>query len=194
MRDEEFIQYLKSENGVEFLMEAYFYGYIKEVTKTDEDGFQEVVLKLFETFKNFDFNNKNYDYINYYKLMICNWYKKYKSDNKTLASRRQLETINNIFKKDKNTLSEKENLALQNFNRLKNINSIDIQEYGKECYDTEYEIINNLEFENFISKLTEKEQDILDMKLRGYTIVEIGKKHNMTHQNISVILKKIFAK
>jgi hypothetical protein len=119
------------------------YSYIKEVTKTDEDGFQEVVLKLFETLKNFDFNNKNYNYINYYKLMICNWYKNYKNDNNKIISRGYKNKANQILKKESNTKSELD--FLNKFNSVKNIKSLNSDEYGKECCDMEYEIINNLE-------------------------------------------------
>ena len=192
MEDKEFLEYLKSHEGINVLLELYLFDYIQKVANYDEDAFQEIILKLLEDFKRNEYAPKKYNLLKYYKGMIHNWCKNYKAEKNGLYKKGEGIKISKILKKHHTELSDKDFLDLEKFRNIKN--TTEIEENSSVYESTEDDIILKIELENRLNKFNERELKIFEMRRNNYTFKEIGEVLNCSNQNICKIFKKMVGK
>ncbi len=185
----ELIRIGRETDRYEFLLESCFFDYIGNLAKDDEDAKQELILKLIESFDKFDLeSNKNYDLLKYYRYRLIYWLKNYNSEKNEIIKRKKSSNIGNIIKKDKEMLTNRELCDLQKYKNIKYMD--DICDNFLE-YTIENSIIDAIHLNKLTVRLTDKQKDILFMRLSGNTLQEIGVKYDCTRENIRQILEKI---
>lgn len=185
----ELIRIGRETDRYEFLLESYFFDYIVNLTGDDEDGRQELILKLIESFDKFDLDSdKNYDLLKYYRHRLIYWLKNYNAEKNGVIKRGDSLKINNLFKKDKEILTNKE---LYDLKKYKNIKYMDDVCGNFLEYTIENSIIDAIHLNKLAERLTDKQKDILVGRLKGETLQEIADRYNCTRENIRQYLLKI---
>ena len=185
----ELIRIGRETDRYEFLLESYFFDYIVNLTGNDEDGKQELILKLIESFDKFDLeSDKNYDLLKYYRYRLIYWLKTYNSEKTGIIKRKKSSNISNILKKDKEILTNKELCDLQKYKNIKYM--YDICDNFLE-YSIENSIIDAIHLNKLAERLTDEQKDILIGRLKGETLQQIADRYNCTRENIRQHLEKI---
>ena len=185
----ELIRIGRETDRYEFLLESYFFDYIVNLTGNDEDGNQELILKLIESFDKFDLeSDKNYDLLKYYRYRLIYWLKTYNSEKTGIIKRKKSSNISNILKKDKEILTNKELCVLQKYKNIKYMD--DICDNFLE-YSIENSIIDAIHLNKLAERLTDEQKDILIGRLKGETLQQIADRYNCTRENIRQHLEKI---
>lgn len=185
----ELIRIGRETDRYEFLLESYFFDYIVNLTGNDEDGKQELILKLIESFDKFDLeSDKNYDLLKYYRYRLIYWLKTYNSEKTGIIKRKKSSNIGNILKKDKEILTNKELCDLQKYKNIKYM--YDICDNFLE-YSIENSTIDAIHLNKLAERLTDKQKDILIGRLKGETLQQIADRYNCTRENIRQHLEKI---
>lgn len=190
--DTEFKELIKTgrkTDRYEFLLESYFFDYIVNLTGNDEDGKQELILKLIESFDKFDLeSDKNYDLLKYYRYRLVYWFKNYNAEKTGIIKRKKSSNIGNVLKKDKEILTNKELCDLQKYKNIKYMDDIcDNFLY----YSIENSIIDAIHLSQLAERLTDEQKDILIGRLKGETLQQIADRYNCTRENIRQHLEKI---
>jgi RNA polymerase sigma factor (sigma-70 family) len=185
----ELIKIGRKTDRYEFLLESYFFDYIVDLTKNDEDGKQELILKLIESFDKFDLDSdKNYDLLKYYRYRLIYWYKQFNIEKNGIIKRGDSLKINNLFKKDKEILTDKELYDLQKY---KNIKYMDEMCDNFLEYSMENSTIDAIHLSKLAERLTDEQKDILIGRLKGETLQQIADRYKCTRENIRQHLEKI---
>ena len=185
----ELIRIGRETDRYEFLLESYFFDYIVNLTGNDEDARQELILKLIESFDKFDLeSDKNYDLLKCYRHRLTYWLKNYNSEKTGIIKRGDSLKINNLFKKDKKILTDKELYDLQKYKNIKYMD--DICDNFLE-YTIENSIIDIIHLNKLAERLTDKQKDILIGRLKGETLQQIADRYKCTRENIRQHLEKI---
>lgn len=185
----ELIRIGRETDRYEFLLESYFFDYIVNLTGNDEDGKQELILKLIESFDKFDLDSdKNYDLLKYYRYRLTYWFKQFNIEKNGIIKRGDSLKINNLFKKDKKILTDKELYDLQKYKNIKYMDGI--------CdnfleYTIENSTIDAIHLSKLAERLTDEQKDILIGRLKGETLQQIADRYNCTRENIRQHLEKI---
>jgi len=185
----ELIRMGRETDRYEFLLESYFFDYIVNLTGNDEDAKQELILKLIESFDKFDLDSdKNYDLLKYYRYRLTYWFKQFNIEKNGIIKRGDSLKINNLFKKDKEILTDKELYDLQKYKNIKYMDEI--------CnnfleYSMENSTIDAIYLSKLAERLTHEQKDILTGRLKGETLQEIADRYNCTRENIRQHLEKI---
>ncbi len=185
----ELIRIGRETDRYEFLLESYFFDYIVNLTGNDEDAKQELILKLIESFDKFDLDSdKNYDLLKYYRYRLTYWFKQFNIEKNGIIKRGDSLKINNLFKKDKEILTDKELYDLQKYKNIKYMDEI--------CnnfleYSMENSTIDAIYLSKLAERLTHEQKDILTGRLKGETLQEIADRYNCTRENIRQHLEKI---
>lgn len=185
----ELIRIGRETDRYEFLLESYFFDYIGNLVKDDEDAKQELILKLIESFDKFDLeNNKNYNLLKHYRYRLTYWLKQFNIEKNGIIKRGDSLKINNLFKKNKKILTNKKLYDLQKY---KNIKYMDEMCDNFLEYSIENSIINAIHLNKLAERLTDEQKDILIGRLKGATLQEIADRYNCTRENIRQHLEKI---
>lgn len=185
----ELIRIGRETDRYEFLLESYFFDYIANLTGNDEDGKQELILKLIESFDKFDLDSdKNYDLLKYYRYRLTYWLKQFNIEKNGIIKRKKSSNIGNILKKDKEILTNKELCDLQKYKNIKYMD--DICDNFLE-YSIENSTIDAIHLNKLAERLTDKQKDILIGRLKGETLQQIADRYNCTRENIRQHLEKI---
>jgi RNA polymerase sigma factor (sigma-70 family) len=185
----ELIKIGRKTDRYEFLLESYFFDYIVDLTKNDEDGKQELILKLIESLDKFDLDSdKNYDLLKYYRYRLIYWYKQFNIEKNGIIKRGDSLKINNLFKKDKEILTDKELYDLQKY---KNIKYMDEMCDNFLEYSMENSTIDAIHLSKLAERLTDEQKDILIGRLKGETLQQIADRYKCTRENIRQHLEKI---
>ncbi len=185
----ELIRIGRETDRYEFLLESYFFDYIVNLTGNDEDAKQELILKLIESFDKFDLDSdKNYDLLKYYRYRLTYWFKQFNIEKNGIIKRGDSLKINNLLKKDKEILTDKELYDLQKYKNIKYMDEI--------CnnfleYSMENSTIDAIYLSKLAERLTHEQKDILTGRLKGETLQEIADRYNCTRENIRQHLEKI---
>lgn len=185
----ELIRIGRETDRYEFLLESYFFDYIVNLTGNDEDGKQELILKLIESFDEFDLDSdKNYDLLKYYRYRLIYWYKHYNSEKTGIIKMNESFKMSGILKKDKEVLTDKELYTLQKYKNIKYMDDVcdDFLEYSIESSTIDAMHLNKL-----AERLTDKQKDILIGRLKGETLQQIANRYDCTRENIRQHLEKI---
>lgn len=186
----ELIRIGRETDRYEFLLESYFFDYIVNLVRNDEDARQELIMKLIEFFDRFELDeDKNYNLLKYCKYRLYYWLKNYKAEKSGIIKMNESFKISKVLQKDVNLLTEKELSWLKKYKNIKHMDEFKGNEYN--CYESEDYTIKLVDFKKNIEKLDDKQKDILFMKLSGYTLQEIADRYNCTGENIRQILEKI---
>lgn len=186
----ELIRIGRETDRYEFLLESYFFDYIVNLVRNDEDARQELILKLIESFDKFDLeSDKNYDLLKHYRYRLTYWFKQFNIEKNGIIKRGDSLKINNLFKKDEEILTNKELYDLQKYKNIKHMDEFKDNEYN--CYESEYYAIKLVDLEKNIEKLDDKQKDILIGRLKGETLQQIADRCNCTRENIRQHLEKI---
>lgn len=185
----ELIRIGRETDRYEFLLESYFFDYIVNLTGNDEDGKQELILKLIESFDKFDLeSDKNYDLLKYYKYRLIYWFKNYNSEKTGIIKMNKSFKISSILKKDKEMLTNKELCDLQKYKNIKYMD--DVCDNFLE-YNIENSTIDAIHLNKLAERLTDEQKDILIGRLKGETLQQIADRYNCTRENIRQHLEKI---
>ncbi len=185
----ELIRIGRETDRYEFLLESYFFDYIVNLTRDDEDAKQELILKLIESFDEFDLDSdKNYDLLKYYRYRLTYWFKQFNIEKNGIIKRGDSLKINNLFKKDKKILTDKELYDLQKYKNIKYTD--DICDNSLE-YTIENSIIDAIHLSELAERLTDEQKDILTGRLKGETLQQIADRYKCTRENIRQHLEKI---
>lgn len=185
----ELIRVGRETDRYEFLLESYFFDYIVNLTRNDEDAKQELILKLIESFDKFDLeSDKNYDLLKYYRYRLIYWLKNYNSEKNGIIKMNESFKISSILKKEKEILTDKELCDLQKY---KNIKHMDEMCNSFLEYSIENSTINAIYLDKLSERLTDEQKDILIGRLKGETLQQIADRYNCTRENIRQHLEKI---